>query len=204
MAINRPTGETVIIVEWVLLFTAALLVAARLYLRLKINHQSLTTSDVFVILAWFTSAAYSSCDTLNLVQGFLRNDIDAFFTGADQDAKEAVLKVILLLPVSFLLQSSRNFSKESFQLTTVVDILCWNPYPDDILHMLQSSYPVLLLPTCPGSSNETKNGSLGPGWLCLCWIYRYHDNVFIWVVPSAVQLVCYALFALLLIFFVWL
>lgn len=97
MALNRPDGDTVIIIEWVLLLIAAVPISARLYLRLKISRQGLYISDVLACLTWCTSVAYSVCDTLNLIQGVLEPDVDTSLSGFDKETVLAAMKVFFFL-----------------------------------------------------------------------------------------------------------
>ncbi|KAH6985159.1 hypothetical protein EDB80DRAFT_624701 [Ilyonectria destructans] len=81
MALHAPTPAAVLISEWLLLSIAAVMILARLYLRLKINRQTLLLSDVFICLAWFSAAATSSVDIYLKYVGVLRQDEDAFLRG---------------------------------------------------------------------------------------------------------------------------
>ncbi|KAK5631746.1 hypothetical protein RRF57_007460 [Xylaria bambusicola] len=69
---HPPTAAAVITTEWILLGTAALLISARLFLRLKINRQGLTISDGFICSAWSAAVAYNSFDILYMKIGALK------------------------------------------------------------------------------------------------------------------------------------
>jgi len=62
--------------EWVFLSIALLMIFARLYLRLKINHQKLVASDYFLILAWFASMSNASFDIVFMHLGILKPEMD--------------------------------------------------------------------------------------------------------------------------------
>ncbi|KAH6985263.1 hypothetical protein EDB80DRAFT_591071 [Ilyonectria destructans] len=85
MALHAPTAVAVIVGEWLLLFIGAVMILARLYLRLKINRQTLVLSDMFICLAWLAAAASASVDIYLKCMGVLRQDVDAFLRGYEGD-----------------------------------------------------------------------------------------------------------------------
>ncbi|KAH7007200.1 hypothetical protein EDB80DRAFT_577401 [Ilyonectria destructans] len=85
MALHAPTAAAVIVGEWLLLFIGAVMILARLYLRLKINRQTLALSDAFICLAWLAAAASASVDIYLKCIGVLRQDVDAFLRGYEGD-----------------------------------------------------------------------------------------------------------------------
>jgi hypothetical protein len=84
---NGPSGEAIIAAEWLLLTVSALMIFARLYLRLKINHQTLALSDVCICLAWCAAAATVSFDIIFFHMNVLRPEVDAFLHGYHGDRK---------------------------------------------------------------------------------------------------------------------
>ncbi|KAL8310371.1 hypothetical protein RB597_010288 [Gaeumannomyces tritici] len=74
-------GTTVVMVfEWGLITTAALIIGARLRLRLKIQRRSLWISDILMVLAWLCSIASAACDTYFAHMGALEPHIDTALT----------------------------------------------------------------------------------------------------------------------------
>ena len=70
------------------------MILARLYLRLKINHQRLVASDYFMILAWFASMSNATFDIVFLHLGILKPEMDAAISLVDDpDVLQRVLRV---------------------------------------------------------------------------------------------------------------
>jgi len=70
------------------------MIFARLYLRLKINHQRLIASDYFMILAWFASMSNATFDIVFLHLGILKPEMDAAISLVeDPDVLQRVLRV---------------------------------------------------------------------------------------------------------------
>jgi len=86
MAVHGPSAAAVISTDWLLLSTSAALILARLYLRLKVNRQSLLISDAFICLAWCSSVSTWSFDIVFARMGVLRANMDYFFTAFSGDA----------------------------------------------------------------------------------------------------------------------
>lgn len=61
---------------WILLCVSAILIAARLWLRLKIQHQALLLSDALLLIAWCSSFTHAVFVIIFAVKGALHPDID--------------------------------------------------------------------------------------------------------------------------------
>ncbi|EEU33867.1 uncharacterized protein NECHADRAFT_82305 [Fusarium vanettenii 77-13-4] len=61
---------------WILLCASAILIAARLWLRLKIQHQALLLSDALLLIAWCSSLTHAVFVIIFAVKGALHPDID--------------------------------------------------------------------------------------------------------------------------------
>ena len=70
------------------------MIFARLYLRLKINHQRLVASDYFMILAWFASMSNASFDIIFMRLGILKPEMDTTLSLVENlDVLQTVLRV---------------------------------------------------------------------------------------------------------------
>lgn len=84
-SINGPSGASVVATEWALLGAAAVLISARLYLRLNITRRRLTHSDAFICLAWIAAAAYNAFDILYLALGVMEPHVDGALSNFQRD-----------------------------------------------------------------------------------------------------------------------
>lgn len=87
MVVQGPPAAAVISTDWLLLSISVALILARLYLRLKIKRRSLVISDAFICLAWCSSVSTWSFDIVFAHMGFLRPDMDYFFSAFTGDTK---------------------------------------------------------------------------------------------------------------------
>lgn len=108
-AANGPTAAAVIATTWTLLCVAALLIAARLHLRLKIRRQRLAVSDGLICLAWCSAATYASFDIVFLKLGILDPAVDGFMRNlqADPATLQTISMVGSVLVVNQPLQGPR-------------------------------------------------------------------------------------------------
>ncbi|KAH6986441.1 hypothetical protein BKA56DRAFT_451523, partial [Ilyonectria sp. MPI-CAGE-AT-0026] len=67
--------------EWSFIAVTAVLIAARIYLRLKINRKQFAPSDVFICLAWCCSVTMASFDIVFAKIDILRPDVDYALKG---------------------------------------------------------------------------------------------------------------------------
>ncbi|KAH7120492.1 hypothetical protein EDB81DRAFT_914107 [Dactylonectria macrodidyma] len=72
----RPSGPAVLAVIYTLIGVATFLIAARIYLRLKIQRRKLQASDLWIIAAWCAAFTTSTFDIVIYVKGILRADIN--------------------------------------------------------------------------------------------------------------------------------
>ncbi|KAK2053956.1 hypothetical protein LY76DRAFT_597388 [Colletotrichum caudatum] len=75
MDFNGPTAVAIIATEFTLIGIAAVLIAARIYLRIGLQGLPLIASDLVVCASWIVCAAFSSFDIAYLEQGVLRPDV---------------------------------------------------------------------------------------------------------------------------------
>ncbi|KAH7139747.1 hypothetical protein B0J13DRAFT_67579 [Dactylonectria estremocensis] len=71
-----PSGPAVLAVIYTLIGIAAALVAARIYLRLKLQRRRLQASDLWMIAAWCAAFTTSTFDIVIYVNGILRADLN--------------------------------------------------------------------------------------------------------------------------------
>ncbi|WAO91473.1 Hypothetical protein NCS54_00894600 [Fusarium falciforme] len=71
-----PSTAGVLACFWILLCVSAILIAARLWLRLKIQHQALLLSDALLLIAWCSSFTHAVFVIIFAVKGALHPDID--------------------------------------------------------------------------------------------------------------------------------
>lgn len=94
MAVHGPPGSAVIATEGILLTITALLLIARLYLRLKISRQRLFVGDLLICLAWVATTISCSVDLVFMRLGVLRGDLDYLlngFDGSDETLQSAMM-----------------------------------------------------------------------------------------------------------------
>jgi hypothetical protein len=84
---NSPSGEATLALEWLLLMISTAMILARLYLRLRINRQKLSPSDVLICLAWCAATATITFDIVFFRMNVLRKDVDPFLSGYNGDKK---------------------------------------------------------------------------------------------------------------------
>ncbi|RSL49053.1 hypothetical protein CEP54_012621 [Fusarium duplospermum] len=71
-----PSTAGVLACFWILRCVSAILIAARLWLRLKIQHQALLLSDALLLIAWCSSFTHAVFVVIFAVKGALHPDID--------------------------------------------------------------------------------------------------------------------------------
>ncbi|RTE74409.1 hypothetical protein BHE90_011144 [Fusarium euwallaceae] len=71
-----PSTAGVLACFWILLCVSAILIVARLWLRLKIQHQALLLSDALLLIAWCSSFTHAVFVIIFAVKGALHPDID--------------------------------------------------------------------------------------------------------------------------------
>ncbi|KAM5347717.1 hypothetical protein ACJ41O_007541 [Fusarium nematophilum] len=89
---------------YTLITVAAILIAARIYLRLKIQRQRLLVSDVLMILAWCSAFATASFDIVFSVYGLLKPEINVNLSNWEApnvETVEYVLKIYLFGDIPF-------------------------------------------------------------------------------------------------------
>ncbi|GKT55742.1 hypothetical protein ColTof3_03081 [Colletotrichum tofieldiae] len=81
--------------RWVTILTAGAVIAASLYLRIKIQGRRLHVSDYFLCLAWCSAVANAAFDIQFTVMGALHQDIKINLDGynASDDDIELVMRV---------------------------------------------------------------------------------------------------------------
>lgn len=82
-------------VSFTLIGIAAFVIAARIYLRLKIQRRRLQASDLLMMAAWCAAVSTASFDVFFYVNGILRADINYTLVNYDADAEtfEYILRV---------------------------------------------------------------------------------------------------------------
>ncbi|KAH6880690.1 hypothetical protein B0T10DRAFT_540223 [Thelonectria olida] len=76
--------------EWTLIVVAAAVVAARVYLRIKIQKRKLLSSDVLMVLAWVSAVATSSFDIKFAQMGALDHKVLTTLQGYDGTSEQVV------------------------------------------------------------------------------------------------------------------
>ncbi|GJC77587.1 hypothetical protein ColLi_00425 [Colletotrichum liriopes] len=81
--------------RWVTILTAGAVIAASLYLRIKIQGRRLHVSDYFLCLAWCSAVSNAAFDIQFTVMGALHQDIKINLDGynASDDDIELVMRV---------------------------------------------------------------------------------------------------------------
>ncbi|KAK1450096.1 hypothetical protein CMEL01_07432 [Colletotrichum melonis] len=83
MDVNGPSAGAVIGTEFTLIGIAAILIGARIYLRLVIQNLPLITSDILVCIAWLFTVASASYDVVFHKLGVLRSHVAYTLEGYD-------------------------------------------------------------------------------------------------------------------------
>ncbi|KAH7137764.1 hypothetical protein EDB81DRAFT_844225 [Dactylonectria macrodidyma] len=91
--ISAPSGAAVLGVIYTLITLAALLIAARVHLRLKIQKRKLVAADWLMILAWCSAFTTASFDIVFMNQGALEPNIH--YTLNNWDTKPERLEYVL-------------------------------------------------------------------------------------------------------------
>ncbi|KAK1965203.1 hypothetical protein LY78DRAFT_658534 [Colletotrichum sublineola] len=101
--IPTPKAVTIITTEWVIILTASAVIAASLYLRIKIQGRRLQVSDYFLCLAWCSAVATAPFDIQFAVMGALHQNVKANLDGYNGSADdiELVLKLFWASTVPF-------------------------------------------------------------------------------------------------------
>ncbi|KAJ3456013.1 hypothetical protein MRS44_016036 [Fusarium solani] len=96
MPLLGPPGSVVLAVIFILIGVAAFAIAARTYLRLKIQKRRLIMSDFLVIAAWLCACTGASFDIVLVVKGVLKPENDWFLTNLKVDAQtyELLLRIM--------------------------------------------------------------------------------------------------------------
>ncbi|RYO84349.1 hypothetical protein DL766_002692 [Monosporascus sp. MC13-8B] len=101
--VATPSAAVVLAIQYALITIAAAVIAARIYLRLKIQNRSLLPSDFLMIAAWCTAFTTASFLIVFAVEGVLKPDIDYTLVNYDADAEtlEYMLRIIWATPIPF-------------------------------------------------------------------------------------------------------
>jgi hypothetical protein len=137
------TAAAVITTEWVILTIGAVLILARLHLRLRINRQRLAISDIFLCLAWSSAAVCSSFDIVFMRMNLLRPDVDANLAGfhGDKQTLQRALVVSIDHQSCFICGPTRTCSTELIYI--VVFLGPWLPLLRDLLPFQGRPFGVL-------------------------------------------------------------
>ncbi|KAI8671977.1 hypothetical protein NCS56_00659900 [Fusarium sp. Ph1] len=84
-----PSGAAVLGTIYTLIVLAALVIAARIYLRIVIQKRRLLASDFIMILAWLSAVTTSSFDILLKKHGALEAHINYTLTNYEADLRQA-------------------------------------------------------------------------------------------------------------------
>ncbi|KAK2056457.1 hypothetical protein LY76DRAFT_627703 [Colletotrichum caudatum] len=89
--------------RWVTILTAGAVIAASLYLRLKIQGRKLHASDYFLCLAWFSAVANAAFDIPFTVMGALNQNVKINLDGynASDDDIELVMRLFWASSIPF-------------------------------------------------------------------------------------------------------
>lgn len=106
-----------------LIGVSALIIGARLYLRLGIQKQRLNASDYFMCAAWIASVCYSSIDTMFYRMGALSPDVSDTIVGFEASDEDLliIMKVSEHLKPGVIL-SSVQFPRD--EILPTVPSLC--------------------------------------------------------------------------------
>ncbi|KAL6415645.1 hypothetical protein AUP68_02211 [Ilyonectria robusta] len=94
--IRWPNTNAAQLTEWSFIAVTAVLIAARIYLRLKINRKQFAPSDMLICLAWCCSVTMASFDIVFAKIDILRPDVDYALKGfsGPPEKKQKGLKVM--------------------------------------------------------------------------------------------------------------
>ncbi|KAK7428278.1 hypothetical protein QQZ08_005175 [Neonectria magnoliae] len=98
MALPAPGPAAVLATQWILITLAAGVVAARVYLRLKIQKRKILSSDVLMCAAWVSAVVTASFDIKFATMGALHPKVKTTLVGYDGTPEE----VSLLLKLSWV------------------------------------------------------------------------------------------------------
>ncbi|KAH7141530.1 hypothetical protein B0J13DRAFT_585862 [Dactylonectria estremocensis] len=101
--VPAPSGPAVLAAIYTLIAIAAIVISARVYLRLVIQRTKLLPSDLLMISAWCSAFATASFDIVLEIEGVLRPEIDYSLTNYEAKQKnfEYVLKMIWASVIPF-------------------------------------------------------------------------------------------------------
>lgn len=77
--------------QWLLISIAAAIIAARLWLRVRIQQRRLWASDILMTLAWLSSVATASLDIVLFRLGAFEPHIDAFLRQYEGTMEDVIL-----------------------------------------------------------------------------------------------------------------
>lgn len=150
---------------WILLCVSAILIAARLWLRLKIQHQALLLSDALLLIAWCSSFTHAVFVIIFAVKGALHPDIDYTLINWKVDVAE----VEFITRVRF----RTSFGVPPLTLANVDDLVERVP----LLHvpvLLQVRAPSNISTAIPEIHEEVAHGSLYCHRLLCIWLSCLH------------------------------
>ncbi|KAF4980531.1 hypothetical protein FZEAL_3466 [Fusarium zealandicum] len=98
MAIPTPGPVAILVSQWCLIVLATAVIAARLYLRLRIQHRRLLSSDIIMCAAWVSAILTAVLGPIFASMGAFNPDVSTTFNGYEGDVEdlELVLKAALL------------------------------------------------------------------------------------------------------------
>ncbi|KAI8668618.1 hypothetical protein NCS57_00673500 [Fusarium keratoplasticum] len=97
-----PSGAAVLGTIYTLIVLAALVIAARIYLRIVIQKRRLLASDFIMILAWLSAVSTSAFDILLKKHGALEAHINYTLTNYEADSVEEFEHVMKMIWVSVI------------------------------------------------------------------------------------------------------
>ncbi|KAL8372586.1 hypothetical protein RB595_002095 [Gaeumannomyces hyphopodioides] len=112
-----PGTAVLMVVEWGLITTAALIIGARLRLRLQIQRRSLWISDILMILAWLCSVASAACDIYFARMGALEPHIDTALTRWEGSPGDMIVMLQIFWASTFPFYMTFYFCKASLLAT---------------------------------------------------------------------------------------
>ncbi|RSL91785.1 hypothetical protein CEP51_000143 [Fusarium floridanum] len=99
MTVAPPSGSTVLATIYTLIALAAVIIGARIYLRLKIQRHRLLASDYFMIAAWCSAVSCASVNVVMKVHGALEPERDYDFSTLDEDPKVIDVSRVITRPI---------------------------------------------------------------------------------------------------------
>ncbi|KAH8729887.1 hypothetical protein BGZ61DRAFT_492057 [Ilyonectria robusta] len=91
MALPGPGAAAVLVSQWILITIAAVVVLARVYLRLKIQKRKILSSDLLMCAAWVSAVATASFDIKFATMGALEPKVKTTLAGYDGTPEDIVL-----------------------------------------------------------------------------------------------------------------